>query len=168
MSNDRLDNFSPPILQHGQIVPAFVLPGPDGMPHGPWDYKQREHLLLLTLQNPHSNKSRELLRAFAQRYKEFREEECVLLVITAVPVITNTETQAALHLPFALLADPDGKVIAQYTHWDEASRTFSLSITLADRYGAVYEQWIASHEATLPSLDDLLEILRHLNRLCTL
>lgn len=38
-----------PLLESGQIIPAFTLPGADGMPHSPWDYKQREHLILLFL-----------------------------------------------------------------------------------------------------------------------
>jgi hypothetical protein len=36
-----------PYLERGQIIPALSLPGTDGMPHNPWDYNQREHLLLI-------------------------------------------------------------------------------------------------------------------------
>lgn len=41
-----------PLLEHDSIIPAFSLPGPDGMPHSPWDYKQRENLVLLFLCTP--------------------------------------------------------------------------------------------------------------------
>jgi peroxiredoxin len=157
-----------PVLQHGQILPAFSLPGADGMPHGPWDYKQREHLLLIFMQSAHAIEGRGLLRVFAQHYKEFREEDCALLVITAESVIANKEAQDALHLPFALLADPTGTVIARYTDWDATSATLKPCIVLADRYGAVYQQWIAAKEAELPPVDELLEVLRYLNRLCSL
>src|SRR5581483_3100790 len=30
-----------PLLETGQIIPAFTLPGADGMPYSPWAYKQR-------------------------------------------------------------------------------------------------------------------------------
>lgn len=167
MSHDIYTNAHTPILSRGQIVPAFVLPGPDGMPHSPWDYKQREHLVLLFTPSAHNHEGKEFLHVFAQHYREFREEVCALLAITAEPVVTNMEAQAELHLPFALLADLTGTVIAQYTTWDAASRTLIPCVILADRYGAVHEQWIASHEAELPSIDNLLETLRYLNRLCT-
>jgi peroxiredoxin len=145
----------------GQIIPAFSLPGADGMPHSPWDYKQREHLVLLFTKSSTTSETRGLLLAFAQRYATFREEGCSILVITPDTVITNLETQEALHLPFALLADARGEVISRYTE------TLCPSIVLADRYNALYQQWIAENEASLPTIDDVLESLRYLNKLCT-
>jgi hypothetical protein len=41
----NLEHISSPQLEKGQIIPAFTLPGTDGMPHGPWDDKQREHMV---------------------------------------------------------------------------------------------------------------------------
>ena len=154
-------------LQPGQIIPAFALPGPDGMPHSPWDYKQREHLLLLLLRSSKNSETRGILRTFASRYADFREEQCALLAITPDTVIRNLEAQDALHLPFALLADPKGTVIARYTDSDTATHTLSPSIVLADRYGALYQQWIVEEEAQLPPIETLLESLAYLNRLCT-
>jgi peroxiredoxin len=154
-------------LQRGQIVPAFTLPGPDGMPHSPWDYKQRENFVLLFTRSAGGSEGRGLLRAFAQHYSDFREEACAILAVTADPVIVNLEAQERLHLPFPLLANPKGEVIARYTHWDFATSTLTPSIVLADRYGALYEQWIAENEAELPPITELLETLQYLNRLCT-
>src|SRR5690242_12282666 len=96
-------------LQTGEIIPAFQLPGADGMPHSPWNYKQREHLVLLFTRA--TNEARDLLRIFAQHYSDFREEVCAILAITADPVIANLEAQEALHLPFPLLSDPQGTTI---------------------------------------------------------
>ncbi len=110
-------------LEVGQIIPAFTLPGADGMPHTPWDYKQREHLLLLFTGSSTTNEARGLLRAFAQRYANFREEECAILAISPDTVIVNLRAQEELHLPFALLADPKGEVIAHYlVHKQEVRR----------------------------------------------
>jgi len=36
-------------IETGEIIPAFTLPGSDGMPYSPWMYKQQEHLLLLMI-----------------------------------------------------------------------------------------------------------------------
>ena len=160
-------NSSYPLLEPGQIIPAFSLPGPDGMPHSPWDYKQREHLILLFVQSATTTEGRGLLRSFASQYTDFREEVCAILAITVDPVIVSLQAQEELHLPFPLLSDPQGDVIARYTHWDSATRTLTPGIILADRYGALYQQETANKEAELPSITELLESLQYMNKLCT-
>ncbi len=154
-------------LIRGQIIPAFTLPATDSMLHSPWDYKQREHLILLFTSSTATSEGRGILRAFAQEYRTFREEQCALLAITADPVIANLQAQEMLHFPFPLLSDPQGQVIAHYTRWDNAVRRLTPGIFLADRYNALYEQWITEREADLPSIAELVAILQYLNRLCT-
>lgn len=154
-------------LHKDEVIPAFILPGADGMPHGPWDYKQREHLVLLFLRTSEKSETRGVLRAFAQHYAEFREEQCAILAITPDTVLTNLSTQDALHLPFALLADQKGEVSARYTKWDNTSRLLTPSILLANRYNALHEQWQAEQEADLPAISELLAALQYLNSICT-
>lgn len=156
-----------PFLRAGEVIPAFSLPGADGMPHSPWDYKQREHLAILLLTSANTNEARGVLREFRQHYRALKEEECAVLAITADTVIDQLRAQEELQLPFALLANPQGEVIARYTYWDSATRTTLPSIVLANRYGAFYAQWIAKHEAELPSIDVLLKDLQYMNNLCT-
>ncbi len=154
-----------PLLLPGQIIPAFSLPAPDGRAYSPWDYKQREHLLLVFIEDPQRSEARALLWAFASHYQAWREEQCALLTITAMSVLINKEAQDSLQLPFPLLADPAGHVSRRYIPMDQQQRT--PCIILADRYGALYQQWIAHHEQELPDLADLLASLRYLNSLCT-
>ena len=169
-----MSKTNPSQLQVGQIIPAFTLPGPDGMPHSPWDYKQREHLLLLFTRKSTTSETRGLLRAFASQYANFREEDCSILAISPDTVIINLATQQKLHLPFALLADPKREVISRYiAHPQEGRQTGTIadstlvSIVLADRYGALYQQWTTEREVDLPPIEELLESLRYLNKLCT-
>lgn len=162
------NHTSQPTLEQGQILPAFTLPGADGMPHSPWDYKQREHLILLFTQSALLTEGRGLLREFARAYQSFREERCALLAITADTVIENLQAQETLHLPFPLLADAAGNVIQRYTHWDSVQKTLDPAIVLADLYGAVYEYWSAATEAELPPITALQESVRYLNNACTL
>lgn len=162
-----MTNVNQPLIKSGEIIPAFTLPGADGMPHSPWDYKQRQHLLLLFTRSASSSEARGLLRGFAKEYPAFREEQCSILAISPATVITNLHTQEELHLPYPLLADPKGEVISRYTLWDATSGSLNPSIILADRYNALYQQWIADNEADLPPIEELLEALRYLNKLCT-
>ena len=156
-----------PLLERDSIIPAFSLPGTDGMPHSPWDYKQRENLILLFLQSTERSEGRGILRAFAQHFQDFREEYCAILAITADTVIVNLGVQEALHLPFPLLADPKGNVIARYTTWESTYKTVGPAIVLANRYNAVYQQWLAERESDRPSIEELIESLQYLNSLCT-
>jgi peroxiredoxin len=156
-----------PFLRVGEVIPAFSLSGADGMPHSPWDYKQREHLMLVVLTSATTSEARGILQELKQRYRELREEECAVLVLTTDTVVIHLRLQEELQLPFALLADPSGQVIARYTFWNSAASTTLPSIVLANRYGAFYAQWIAEQEAELPSIDVLLEDLQYMNKLCT-
>lgn len=162
-----MSHTAQPPLETGQIIPAFTLPGADGMPYSPWAYKQREHLLLLFTRSTTTSETRGLLRAFANEYKAFREEACAILVISSDTVLVQLQTQEALHLPFPLLADPKGEVISRYTHWEAASKEITPSIVLADRYNALYQQWTADEEAALSTIAEILTSLEYINKLCT-
>ena len=162
-----MSNANQPLIEFGQIIPAFTLPGADGMPHSPWDYKQRQHLILLFTRSTISSETHGLLRTFAKEYSAFREEECSILAISPDTVFANLHTQEELQLPYPLLADPKGEIISKYTHWDATTHSFNPSIVLADRYNALYQQWVARSEGELPSIEKLLASLRYLNTLCT-
>ncbi|GHO42950.1 redoxin domain-containing protein [Ktedonospora formicarum] len=151
----------------GEIIPAFTLPGPDGIPHSPWDYKQRENLLLLFVPSLTNVQARAWISGFAKYYREFRDERCAILALTPDPVVVNLEAQEELSLPFPLLADPQGRVIARFTRWDSASRELTPGIVLTDRYNALYQHGFAVEESERPSIDDVLASLRHINTLCT-
>jgi peroxiredoxin len=153
-------------IEIGEIIPAFTLPGSDGMPYSPWMYQQQEHLLLLIIQSSANSEARGLLKAFAGEYRSFREEGCALLVISADTVVGNLRAQEELQVPFPLLADPKGEVIGQYTGWDAANRVVMPSVVLADRYGALFRQWVEEKEEDLVGMEEILETLRYMNRLC--
>lgn len=156
-----------PFLRTGEIIPAFSLPGADGMPHSPWDYKQREHLVILLVTSFSDSEASGVSKEFKRQYRRFREEDCAVVGIAADPVIEHVRIQEKLQLPFPLLADPQGEVIARYTYWDSKMHSATPSLVLADRYGALYAQWIAEHEAELPPIEELLKDLDYLNKLCT-
>ncbi len=148
------------------MIPAFTLPGPDGMPHGPWDYKQKEHLVLLLTRSVQAEETPLLLQRVARVYALLRAEACATLAITPSTVLDNLRLQKELHLPFALLADPQGRVIARFTRWDSERHDLAPSVLLVDRYGELYQQWIAERAEALPTPEELLDCLQYLNRLC--
>ena len=165
-----VDHMFRALIETGEMIPAFTLPGSDGMPYSPWMYQQQEHLLLLILLTTSSSEARGLLKAFAREYRSFREEECALLVISADTVVGNLQAQEELQVPFPLLADPKGEVIGRYTGyagWDAENGAVMPSIVLADRYGALFRQWVKEKEEDLVGIEEILETLRYMNRLCT-
>lgn len=166
MSDTKQSSYAPK-LRPEDMLPAFTLPGADGMPHSPWTYKQREHLVLLFTRTIASNETCGLLRAFAREYAAFREEYCAILAITPDTVIANLAAQESLNLPFPLLADPTGNVTERYTYRESATGTIIPGIVLADRYNAVYQQWVAEQEGGLPPIEEILASLQYINKLCT-
>jgi len=156
-----------PHLAVGQIIPAFSLPGADGMPHSPWDYKQHQNLILLFVSSTLSSETRGLLRTYSKVYSAIREEQCSILVISLDKVLDNLLTQSELHLPYPLLADPKGEVFSQYTRRDSMMDYYHPCLVLTDRYHALHQQWIAEREADLPRIDELLDYLPYLNKQCT-
>jgi len=162
-----MTHINQPFLAIGQIIPAFSLPGADGMPHSPLDYKQRQHLILLFLGSASSRETRGLLRTFSKVYSAFREEHCSILAISPNKVLDNLQTQDEIHLPFPILADPKGEVFSRYTTHNATTGTYNPCIVLADCYNALYQQWIAEREADLTPIQELLDLLQYLNTLCT-
>ncbi len=148
------------------MLPAFALPDPHGVLRGPHNYKQRNHLLLLIVRSVELPATRAFLRQFAEVEPTLREEQCSLLAISPNQMAQNAEAQASLGLPFPLLADPEGRVIARLTQWDAGPRVLHPSLLLADRYGELYQQWVGTYEQELPPFSELLACLRYLNRLC--
>ena len=155
-----------PHFERDAIIPAFILPGPDGTPHSPWDYKQRENLLIVITRSVTTHESRELLRFFAQHASTLREEMCAILALSPDTVITNLEAQENLHLPFPLLADPTGKVISYYTQWNTVHRTLTPSMILANRYNAFYQRWTLEREGEAQPIAEIIDALHYLNNLC--
>lgn len=156
-----------PLLPPNQVIPAFALPGADGTPHSPWEYKQRENLAIVFTRSSTYSETRGILRTFAYHYVDFREELCAILAVTPDTVIVNLQSQHDLHVPFALLADPRAEVISRYTAWDSKTRSLTPCIVLTNRYGALYQQWFAENEAALPPISELLAALQYLNSICT-
>ena len=137
------------------------------MPHSPWDYKQREHLAIILLSSFKTSEAYAILREFKRHYGALREEYCAVLALATDTVVENLGTQEELQLPFALLADTRGTMIARYTYWNTQTRTIKPGIVLADRYGALHEQWITERVAELPPVEELLKDLQYMNKLCT-
>jgi peroxiredoxin len=157
------DKSSCPYLERGQIIPAFSLPGTDGMP-----LLIKEQRMQTPPPNP-PNKEGPFPPWLKHRgiLARFCEERCALLAITADPVITNIQISEELHLPFPLLADVNRHAIPRYTYYDAHSTQFKPCIVLADRYNALYEHWIELDEMDIPASTEIFASLRYLNSICT-
>ncbi len=158
---DLPENGSPAQYpQQRQMVPDFTLASSTGREYRLSSFRGRRDLVLVFVGAgaeaepwaPASN----LLRSLAQHTAELDDEEALVLAIFQGEMVAAEALRKRDHLPFVVLADRDGAVHRRYGAIAEAAAY------LTDRYGEIYE----ARRGDLPSSDDLLASLRHINAAC--
>ncbi|MDA8218873.1 MAG: redoxin domain-containing protein [Dehalococcoidales bacterium] len=150
----------------GAMLPYFKLPSAQGKMIDPVQYKQRRNLLLVFVHDQACDACRNVLRAFAQHYDYYKEEEAEVLAIAAVSQEEARRMVDDLALPFPVLADEDGAVHRLYGAV-ASEATPGAAVYLADRFGEIRERWLAGKtEHTLPAQEDVLEYLRFIGYQC--
>ncbi len=149
----------------GEALPYFELPGSQNGPLSPWRFKGRRNLVLVFTGDDECEPCRQLLRGFAQRYRDFVAEEAEVLGV--VPVSRSRAQQMAqtLGLPFPLLADEDGSVRLRYGA--QGGGDLVGVVYVADRFGELHERWLVEPgQPSLPVADEALARLRFLEIQC--
>jgi peroxiredoxin len=138
--------------QERQIAPDFILQSSTGTEYQMSRLRGRRNVVLLvagTAEGP----TTALARALATRGQELREEEALVLEVVWGDVATAQALHSRDLIPFPVLADPDGAVHQRYG---------APAVYVTDRYGEIY----GAHRDPLPSADDILASLRHINSAC--
>jgi len=136
------------------VIPTFTLPASMGSNISTWQYKQRQNLVLVFYRGDRPGAAA-YLQTLAERYQTLRDEDAEVLAISPEPVAVLRARQNAWGLPFPLLADPDGTVIARFTGWDGERHKLRPALYIADRFGALYARFDASDERDLPGPEDI-------------
>lgn len=168
----NLDEWTQPEV--GELLPPFRLSSTDGRSVSPWDYKERQSLLLFFF-DPRESADLEALAELRRRYPEITDANAEVLAIgthsmadikecavkrhypatedlarratgSDAPVTDDLQTcAAALDMPFPILADDTGEVARDYCVTEAA-------MYVADQYGE-----LECHERVSAGLDRVLE-----------
>ena len=149
-------------LPYGSLAPDFRLPSAAGTFYSREQFRGKQGLVLLFLQQA-SPSSAALLRAIAQLWSEFVEINAQVLAIFDAPREALMPLAQALSLPFPLLADAENNVWQRYT--SESARGAALFVL--DTYGALSAQRVLLSVAELPEADDILSMARYTQYRCS-
>lgn len=139
---------SPAIPRPGEQLPGFALPSAAGTTVRLWDFKQRRPLLIALTHGADCPACRAWLAALARDRARLDEAQTAVLVLLPEPVERLRALQAALDLPFVLLAR-DARTTEAYL---PAPGT-GVALYAADRYGECVGAWRATDADALPPLD---------------
>lgn len=103
-------------LKVGQKPPDFKLPDQDGKTHALADGKGRWTLLYFYPRDNTSGCTREA-EALRDAFTKYKKLKVAVYGISADTVQSHKKFAEKLELPFALLADPDKKVLKAYGAW---------------------------------------------------
>jgi peroxiredoxin len=139
----------------GEVAPAFALPDTLGAVTRPYDFRQRQPVLLVFIADPDVPALREWLSSLVRCYARLDELGVAALIIAPVSVQALRKLATDLDLSFRLLSDEGGAVTARYGITGEPLALFALN-----RYGYLLQSWRAKHTVgtdTLPPVDAALD-----------
>ena len=142
----------------GRYLVAFELPAADGRRVRLWDYRQRRNLAIFFHHGVGCPRCRAELTRFARAYPAFRERDAEVLAIGPDEPVVQAALAADLGLPFPLLSDPDGSVLARQRMLADADAGAlgPPAIVVTDRIEQVWAAWAPLDELKLPSQEEIL------------
>jgi len=147
-----------PGAARSELLPDFKLPATRRASLGPWDFKQRQNLVVLFHHGLGCEGCRAMLAEWAGRYPELREQEAEVLALSPDPVEELARAAEEGQVPFPLLSDRGGAVLARYL--PEGAGLLPAAF-VADRYGAVSEVYVAEgHDLNLNEIISELVFIR--------
>jgi len=154
-----------PLIDLGQVAPAFALKDQDGRTRRLADYAGRPVVLFFYPKDDTPGCTKEA-RAFRDRLPEFAQHHAVVLGISGQDEASKAKFASKYALTFPVLADPEYKVAERYGVWQKKllyGRTFrgvSRTTYLVGPDGKVLRRWdkvkVNGH------VDEVLDTLRGL------
>lgn len=146
-----------PKLPLRQVVPFWTLPDKHGQPYNLAKQRGRDHLLLLIFQP--GIDPQPYLRTLAAATTEWRE-----LPARGIVVVASADAAGALgSQPFSVLIDERDTVRSRFLPAGAQAGVFAL-----DRYGDLYQQWLVTTAAELPSAADVSGWLQAIAMQCSI
>lgn len=108
------------LVAEGEEAPGFTLQADDGRNISLKDYRGKKVVLYFYPKDNTPGCTREAVE-FRDLMKEFEKENTVILGISKDSVKSHQKFKEKYKLPFALLSDPEAKVLNLYDVWKEKS-----------------------------------------------
>ncbi|MEM2058334.1 MAG: redoxin domain-containing protein [Thermoproteota archaeon] len=153
-------------LEFQALVPFLNLPSNRGSYINLWDFKQRKNLILIFHHGKNCLYCIAKLKELARIYSDIRALEGEVLAVSFDKIADLQRAGEENELPFPLLSDADGATTVRFTMIDNSKNTPFPTILITDRFGAL-RYWKTAEEATgLPSVDEMLSELLHIQSEC--
>lgn len=117
------------VLREMEILPGFRLRSVTGEFISPYDYKEKQNLVIFFFDTS-CEQCGDFLKDAADRYGEYLEADTEILVVGNAPVSDLADISDGLGLPFPILSDPESIVL------DEFSNGIP-TVVVADRFGEI-------------------------------
>ncbi len=147
----------------GYRLRDFSLPSLDGKQVGSSGFRGRSNLVLLFAGRAESKFP--LLSEISMRYSELAEEDAKAVAIVQDTREAASQLAQALHLPFSVLVDHDGRVHREFGAADSEGRP-APALYVTDRYGEVFGAFRTAAGQPLPAFDEVLNWLEFVNSQC--
>jgi hypothetical protein len=146
-----------PLLQQHKVVPLFTLPDKYGDSYNLAKRRGNDHWALMIFAP--GVDPRAYLQAIAGEHDEWR-----ILPAHGIVVVPDESTAGELgSLPFTILIDADDHVRSRFLPDGAQAGVFAL-----DRYGSLYQQWLADDLRDLPAPDDLTGWMQAIGMQCSI
>ncbi len=143
-------------LEEDQVVPDFTLPSLDGRRISPSNFKQRLNLVIAYFDFDRCSACTNALRTFSNRYREYRDLEAEILVVSPQKLEDLKGRVGVLPLPFPVLSDVEGQMARAYLSGEEKP---AAAVFVTDRFGALRMKSLAYSTGELMEQREILDWL---------
>jgi len=141
------------------MLRSFTLPDASGKQVHPWEYRQRNNLVLFFHHGADCPTCRSTLQDLAANLPALRAEQAVVLAIGPDQPPAAHHPAAELAVSQRLLCDPAGHTVLQHGLAVPA-------IVVADRFGEIWAAWQGGDAHALPDSEEIVAWLEFIERQC--
>jgi len=147
----------------GLRFPNFELMADSGRTMRVSDYRDGSNLVLIFTDD--RSATAKLLAEIARAYDQLKNEEADIIAVGGCSREECARIRGQLRLPFAVLADEDGRVHRQVGASDEQGHA-AAALYVTDRYGEIFAIYRTRDGQALPTATEILNWLEFVNSQC--
>ncbi len=149
------------------VLPYVLLPRADGGQLDLWQYKGRRNLVIFLSHSATCQQCRRYMQSLAERYRSFQEWETEIVALVPGSKEEVAGMCSELRLPYAVAIDQSGVASFKLGLGAQGgSHGTQAGLTIADRWGEVFESYEPGEGHSLPSGEEILKTLRYIEIQC--